>query len=124
MISKIIPLVIKETTKETAVEIMAAVVDKDHQDRAIEAKPLRNKTLKALMRSMVVEWLMRIPTGQMNIWKQGHLSMRVHTDPRAAMVAGSSIAGQQVCPLVISPYLSTWTHVEEALLLQVGSICL
>ena len=71
MISKItLPaMIIRETTKEMAVEIMAAVVDKDHQDRAIEAEPLRNKTLKALMRSMVVEWLMRIPTGQMNIWK-------------------------------------------------------
>ena len=110
-------MIIRETTKEMAVEIMAAMVDKDHQDRAIEAELLRNKTLKALIRSMVVEWLMRIPTGQTNIQKQGHLSMRVHTDPQAAMVAGSSIVGQQVCPPVISPYLSTWTHVEEALLL-------
>ena len=63
MISKIIPLAMRETTKETATEIMVAVVDKNHLDKAIEAEPLRNKTLRALMRSMVVEWLMRIPTG-------------------------------------------------------------
>ena len=117
-------MIIRETTKETAAEIVAAMVDKDCQDRAIEAEPLRNKTLKALMRSMAVEWLMRIPTGQTNIRKRGHSSMRVHTDPQAAMVAGSSIAGRQVCPPVISPYLSTWTHVKEALLLRVGSVCL
>ena len=71
MISKItLPaMIIRETTKETAAEIMAAMVDKDHQDRAIEAEPQKIKTLRALMRSMVVEWLMRIPTGQTNIWK-------------------------------------------------------
>lgn len=63
MISEIIPPAMRETTKETAAEIVVAVVDKDRLDRAIEAEPLRNKTLRALMRSMVVEWLMRIPTG-------------------------------------------------------------
>ena len=67
MISEIIPpaTIIREMTKETAVEISKAMaeVDKDCQDRAIEAEPLRNKTLRALMRSMVAEWLMRIPTG-------------------------------------------------------------
>ena len=65
MVSEIIlpAMIIRETTKETAAEIMVAVVDKDHQDRAIGAELLRNKTLRALMRSMVVEWLMRIPTG-------------------------------------------------------------
>ena len=57
MISEIIPPAMRETTKETAAEIMVAVVDKDHLDKAIEAKPLRNKTLRALMRSMVVEQL-------------------------------------------------------------------
>ena len=54
MISKIIPLAIKEITKETATEIVAAMVDKDHL-RAIRAELLRNKTLRALMRSMVAE---------------------------------------------------------------------
>ena len=64
MISEIIPLAMKETTKKIAAEIMAAVVDEDYQDRAIEAKLLRNKTLRALMRSMVAKWLiMRNPTG-------------------------------------------------------------
>ena len=68
MISEIIPLAMKETTKKIAAEIMAAVVDEDYQDRAIEAKLLRNKTLRALIRSMMAEWLiMRNPTGQMNI---------------------------------------------------------
>ena len=63
MISEIISPAMRETTKETAAEIVVAVVDKDRLDRAIEAEPLRNKTLRALMRSMVVKWLMRIPTG-------------------------------------------------------------
>ena len=70
MLSEIIlpAMIIRETTKETATEIMAAMMDKDHQDRAIEAKLLRNKTLRALIRSMMAEWLiMRNPTGQMNI---------------------------------------------------------
>ena len=126
MISKItLPaMIIRETTKETAAEIMAAMVDKDHQDRAIEAEPQKIKTLRALMRSMVVEWLMRIPTGQMNIQKRGHSSMRVHTDPQAAMVAGSLIAGRQACPPEISPYLSTWIRVKVTSLLRVGSVCL
>ena len=67
MISKIIPLVIKETTKETAVEIVAAIVNKNYL-RAIRAELLKNKTLRALIRSMMTEWLiMRNPTGQMNI---------------------------------------------------------
>ena len=86
-------MIIRETTKETATEIMAAMMDKDHQDRAIEAKLLRNKTLRALMRSMVVEWLMRIPTGWTKIRNRGHSSMRMHTDPRAARMAGFLIAG-------------------------------
>ena len=63
MISKIIPLVIKETTKETAVEIVAAIVNKNYL-RAIRAELLKNKTLRALIRSMMTEWLiMRNPTG-------------------------------------------------------------
>ena len=63
MISKIIPLVIKETTKETAVEIVAAIVNKNYL-RAIRAELLKNKTLRALIRSMMIEWLiMRNPTG-------------------------------------------------------------
>ena len=66
MVSEIIlpAMIIRETTKETAAEIVVAVVDKDYQDRAIGAELLRNKTLRALMRSMVAEWLiMRNPTG-------------------------------------------------------------
>ena len=65
MISEIIlpAMIIRETTKETATEIVAAMVDKDHL-RAIRAELLRNKTLGALMRSMVAEWLIiRNPTG-------------------------------------------------------------
>ena len=63
MISKIIPLVIKEIIKETAVEIMAAIINKDYL-RVIKAKLLRNKTLRALIRSIVAEWLiMRNPIG-------------------------------------------------------------
>ena len=47
MISKItlLAIIIRETIRETAVEIMVAVVDKDCQDRAIEAELLSNKTL-------------------------------------------------------------------------------
>ena len=62
MISKIILSVIKEIIKKTATEIMAAMVDEDHL-RAIRAELLRNKILRALMRSMVAEWLIiRNPT--------------------------------------------------------------
>ena len=61
-------MIMRETIVEMTVEIMVAVVDKNHLDKAIEAEPLRNKTLRALMRSMVVKWLiMRNPTGLMNI---------------------------------------------------------
>lgn len=69
MISKIIPPAVKETTKEMATEIMVAVVDKEHLDRAIEAEPQKIKTLRALIRSMVVKQLMRIPADQANIQK-------------------------------------------------------
>ena len=127
MISEIIlpAMIIRETTKETATEIMAAMMDKDHQDRAIEAKLLRNKTLRALMRSMAVERLiMRNPADQTDIRKRGHSSMRMHTDPRAARMAGSLIAGRQACPPEISPYLSTWIRVKVTSLLRVGSVCL
>ena len=63
MISKIILSVIKEIIKKTATEIMAAMVDEDHL-RAIRAELLRNKILRALMRSMMAEWLIiRNPTG-------------------------------------------------------------
>ena len=95
MIREIIPPAMRETTKETAAEIVVAVVDEDRL-RAIRAEPLRNKTLRALMRSMVAEWLMmRIPTGQIqtDIQMRGHSSMRMHTGPQAAMTAGSLIAG-------------------------------
>ena len=62
MISKIILSVIKEIIKKTATEIMAAMVDEDHL-RAIRAELLRNKILRALMRSMMAEWLIiRNPT--------------------------------------------------------------
>ena len=46
MISEIIPPAMRETTKETAAEIMVAMVDKDCLDKAIEAELLRNKTLR------------------------------------------------------------------------------
>ena len=63
MISKIILSAIKEIIKKTATEIMAAMVDEDHL-RAIRAELLRNKILRALMRSMMAEWLIiRNPTG-------------------------------------------------------------
>ena len=62
MISKIILSAIKEIIKKTATEIMAAMVDEDHL-RAIRAELLRNKILRALMRSMMAEWLIiRNPT--------------------------------------------------------------
>ena len=58
MISEIIPPAMRETTKETAAEISeVAVVDEERLDRAIEAEPQKIKTLRALMRSMVVERL-------------------------------------------------------------------
>ena len=85
-------MIMRETIVEMTVEIMVAVVDKDCL-RVIRAEPLRNKTLRALMRSMMVRWLMRIPTGQMDIQKQDHLSMRMHTGPQAVMMAGSLIVG-------------------------------
>ena len=70
MISEIIPPAMRETTKETAAEISeVAVVDEERLDRAIEAEPQKIKTLRALMRSMVVERLMRIPADQANIRK-------------------------------------------------------
>ena len=55
MISEIIPPAMKETvSKETAMEIVVAMVDKDCQDRALMRK------------SMVVEWLIVWnPAGQM-----------------------------------------------------------
>ena len=52
----------------------------------------------------------------MNIQMQGH-SLNTHTGPQVARMAGFLIVEQQVYPLVISLYLSTWTCVEEALLL-------
>ena len=131
MISEIIPPATKtrEIAKETAVEIseaVAAEVDKECLDRAIEAEPqMMIKTLRALMRSMAVERLiMRNPADQTDIQKRGHSSMRMHTDPRAARMAGSLIAGRQACPPEISPYLSTWIRVKVTSLLRVGSVCL
>lgn len=62
MISKIIPLIIKETIKKTAIEIVAAIVDEDYL-RVIRAELLKNKTLRALIRNIVAKWLiMRNPT--------------------------------------------------------------